>query len=182
MNIGVVRLGTFTSVTRAFERLGRGTELVAPGAFYAGPLVFPGQGKWDSVLSAIKDGDFIEKNLHGAYPYLGICMGMQMLFEKSEEGPEAGVCRYQGAVKRLPKGRLPHMGWNLVGGHAYYYFCHTYYCEVRAEMKTESTTYEGFEFTASMRDGPLWACQFHPEKSQLAGAEFLSAWLKECAV
>ena len=178
--VGIVRLGNFLSVVRAFERLGRKTLVIDPKDDYRGPLVLPGQGNWNHVLETIGE-KLVETNIRGhQYPYLGICMGLEVLFEASEEGSSPGVSALKGVVKKIPGNRrLPHMGWNLVGESEYYYFCHSYYCEPREPLWAKTTTYEGFEFPVLIEKGALWATQFHPEKSQKSGERFLESWIKQ---
>ena len=125
-------------------------------------------------------------------PFLGICLGMQLLFEGSEEGGgRKGLGVLSGRCRRFPddmtategervrKLKIPHMGWNEVqpsGEH--YYFVHSYYVDAeRSEDVMWSTTYGDVTFAAAVRRDNIYGCQFHPEKSQQAGLRFLRAFL-----
>jgi len=134
-------------------------------------------GLVDAVKSAAVSGK----------PFLGICLGMQILFERSEE--DGGVdCLgiLPGQVRRFPAVpgfKVPEIGWNSVSfsdcaeaGSKEYYFVHSYYAEL-CPWTAGVTEYAGVKFTAMVRKGSLWACQFHPEKSGRLGLELIKEWL-----
>jgi imidazole glycerol-phosphate synthase subunit HisH len=148
-------------------------------------------------LRAVGGDQIIAKRLAGARPVLGICVGMQVLFETGEEHGEhtEGVGCWPGVVQRLTAPVLPHMGWNVVvappatrllagiGADEMFYFVHSYavlqapaWGVAPAEPLTGWTRH-GTDFVALVEDGPLMATQFHPEKSGDAGAALLANWL-----
>lgn len=184
--------GNLTSVRLAFERLGVAVKVTtdAVEAARAERIVFPGVGSAASGMAGLKrygfDGLLKEAFLLGK-PILGICLGMQMLFERSEEdGGVEGLGLLKGEVKsfynrRLPGMKIPHMGWNSVrqaiphpifDGIAQdeaFYFVHSFY----ADGEALGTTDYGFEFTSAAGIGSLFATQFHPERSGDAGLRML---------
>ena len=141
-------------------------------------VVFPGVGAFGAVMSAIKKNnlqDVIIKSARGLKPFLGICVGMQVLFEDSEENlEEKGLGIFKGKVVRFKKAKtIPHIGWNDSNGKKYY-FVHSYY--VIPEDKNiiyAETEYDGENFTSVIKKDNLLAVQFHPEKSGDAGLELL---------
>ncbi|MDQ3264160.1 MAG: imidazole glycerol phosphate synthase subunit HisH [Myxococcota bacterium] len=127
----------------------------------------------DPVRAAVADGMAV----------FGICLGMQLLFDRSEEGPGPGLGLIAGDVVRLRTQRLPHMGWNEVsGGHGWAYFAHSFVCLPKDPSVVQTwSTHEGVGFAATVRAGRVGGAQFHPEKSGAAGAAFLRAQLQELA-
>lgn len=186
-------LGNLRSVARAFERAGARVSVSAqPSAIRtADCVVVPGQGAFRDCARALNGalGDSIRECIDRRVPYLGICLGMQMLFEASEEAPgEKGLAVFPGKVVRFPTAeglKVPHMGWNnvrsshsLVGDGEFYYFVHSYYC-VPADAGLVAATVEyGRSVCAAIATENLFACQFHPEKSQDAGATLIAKFLK----
>ena len=185
-------LGNLHSVAQAFERAGAHPTITSEAAEAAAAerLVVPGQGAF-----AEGAGDAIRAFLETGRPYLGICLGMQLLFERSDEAPgAAGLGAIAGEVRRFPADRedeagrrlkVPHMGWSVVrGAHplledgAWYYFVHSYYCVPDDPALTVGTADYGGPFCAALARGPLFACQFHPEKSQRRGARLLTRFLE----
>ena len=132
--------------------------------------------------------------LRSGRPYFGICIGMQLLFERSEENPEArGLDVFPGRVRRFadrPGLKLPHMGWNATrrgpaGGVAlggipdgFFYFIHSYYADPARPDDVALTSEHGQPFCAAVARDNVFACQFHPEKSQAAGLALLRAFAK----
>lgn len=192
--------GNLRSVARALERAGATVEVSAdPDRVRAADrLVVPGQGAFGDCARALESGlgEAIAEHIGRDRPYLGVCLGMQLLFESSEEAPGVrGLGVLRGTVRRFasdlvdpdePGRRLkvPHMGWSEVeGAHAllpergYFYFVHSYYCEpADASIEAGSADYGG-RFCAAVARGALFACQFHPEKSQAAGARLLARFV-----
>jgi glutamine amidotransferase len=193
--------GNLRSAQRALARVGADAEVTAdPAAAYdADGLVVPGVGAFAACMAGLRGigGDqVITKRLGDARPVLGICVGMQVLFEAGVEHGErtAGVGCWPGVVGRLAAPVLPHMGWNTVvppAGSALlagldpdtmFYFVHSYAArDVPAQsgqgpLVTWAT--HGQPFVAAVEDGPLTATQFHPEKSGDAGAQLLANWLE----
>lgn len=191
--------GNVPSVKRALERLGAEVELAetAEAIRAAKALVLPGVGHCTALTRAL-DSKGLREPLTSAIaagvPFLGICLGLQALYEKSEEAPEeTGLGVLAGSVKRLPEAvKLPHMGWNqvratkecsLLAGipsEAYFYFAHSY--AVPAGGADEAAICEhGARFVAVAERGNLFAVQFHPEKSGEAGAKLLGNFLRRAA-
>ncbi|AIG64395.1 hypothetical protein CATYP_07095 [Corynebacterium atypicum] len=194
--------GNIRSASRALERAGAQVELTVDPqrALATDGLVVPGVGAFAACMSGlerVKGPRIIGQRLAGGRPVLGICVGMQVLFEASEEGGDAHGCgQWPGTVERLKAPVLPHMGWNTVSvdpgsamfagvAEEYFYFVHSF--GVRAwELETDGLTraplvhwadYAGERFVAAVENGPLWATQFHPEKSGEAGARLLRNWV-----
>jgi imidazole glycerol-phosphate synthase subunit HisH len=196
--------GNLRSAQRALQRVGAAAEISADPAVAVGAdgLVVPGVGAFAACMAGLRavGGDqIIAKRLAGARPVLGICVGMQVLFETGEEHDEqtAGVGCWPGVVQMLTAPVLPHMGWNLVaappatrllagiGADEMFYFVHSYAVleppgrGVAPGEPLTGWTRHGVDFVALVEDGPLMATQFHPEKSGDAGAALLANWLEE---
>lgn len=197
--------GNVHSALRALERVGAQVELTADrGAVLAADgLVVPGVGAFSACahgLEAVRGGELVGRRLAGGRPVLGICVGMQILFDGSTEpysmGTRAGLGEWPGAVERLPAAVVPHMGWNTVDvpsgtqlfagvEHERFYFVHSYAVQ-RWTLDPTGTVFvpprvtwaeHGVPFVAAVENGPLSATQFHPEKSGDAGAQLLSNWV-----
>ncbi|MBA2639106.1 MAG: imidazole glycerol phosphate synthase subunit HisH [Nocardioidaceae bacterium] len=195
--------GNVRSAVRALARAGAEVSLSADPARAqaAGGLVVPGVGAFASVMAAmgaVHGARVVERRLAGGRPVLGICVGMQVLFA---EGAEHGVVtpgmgQWPGRVERLQAPIVPHMGWNTVDpavgsrmfagvGAERFYFVHSYACrhwglspsEQLAAPPVTWTSYGDGRFVSAVENGPLWATQFHPEKSGDAGATLLRNWL-----
>jgi imidazole glycerol-phosphate synthase subunit HisH len=190
-------LGNLASVERALIQVGSATQITddPDKVATARIVVFPGQGAFgnttDSIISGAM-GEALRMVIQRGDPFLGICLGMQLLFEGSEEGGgRKGLGVLQGRCKRFPDNmtategdqvrnlKIPHMGWNEVqpaGEH--YYFVHSYYVDAdKSEDVMWSSTYGDITFAAAVRRDNIYGCQFHPEKSQQAGLRFLRAFL-----
>ena len=182
--------GNLTSVRNAFAALGVETVTTRDPAVVAaaGRVVFPGVGAAGSAMSNLASSGLLEPVRAAALsgrPFLGICLGMQILFSHSDE--DGGVdCLgvFNGRVKRFPDVsgfKVPEIGWNTVeglceGSAPEYYFVHSYHAEIVPET-AGVTEYAGVKFTAMARRGRLWACQFHPEKSGRVGLDLIRSWL-----
>ena len=199
--------GNVRSAVRALERVGADVELTADPDDIAGAdgLVVPGVGAFASVmdqLRAVGAPRLIDRRLAGGRPVLGICVGMQVMFDSSTEhaGPgrsSQGLGQWPGTVERLRAEVVPHMGWSLVRPPAgtvlfdgvedeRFYFVHSYAAKTdpavllgpgpsRPPLTTWAT--HGEDFVAAVENGALAATQFHPEKSGDAGARLLRNWL-----
>jgi len=185
--------GNLGSVVKALGRVGAEAVITEdPGVVArARALIIPGDGAFaDAMASPGRLGlvPAIRAHLEAGRPFLGICLGYQLLFTESEEfGQARGLDLIPGAVRRFPKGlKVPHMGWNQVEhagdipilegipSGAYFYFVHSYYPEPRdATLRTATCTY-GVRFPAVLAAGALFATQFHPEKSQGWGLRLLA--------
>ena len=197
MKLGILDYGggNLRSVINAFKHLGRGSSLVtAPGHFDSiDLLVFPGQGAFGDAARQMNESGLLlplRAWLKSQRPYLGICLGYQLLFESSEENPGVeGLCAFEGTVPRFtprPGLKIPHMGWNTarfvdpalplwrgLGAEAAFYFVHSYYPVPRdASLAACLTDYAG-EFVSGIVADNLVAVQFHPEKSQAIGLGIL---------
>jgi len=185
-------------VAKAFERAGASAELSSdPDVLLrADRLVMPGQGAFKECAHALAGeiGDAVRSWIGSGRPYLGICLGMQALFESSEEAPgQKGLGIFPGTVQRFAsdlrdtQGRrlkVPHIGWNQIeSAHPvfengeWYYFVHSYYCVPRDESLVAATTDYGRPFCSAIAQDNVLACQFHPEKSQHAGARLIARFL-----
>ena len=154
----------------------------------ADAIVLPGVGNFGPASTNLKPfAEPIRKALEEEVPMLGSCLGMQLLFERSEESPEEGLGLLKGWVRRFQgELKVPHMGWNTIKAArespllegipegAYFYFVHSYFPEPAEADITLAVTDYGGEFTSIVESGPLYGCQFHPEKSGSAGAKLLS--------
>jgi glutamine amidotransferase len=196
--------GNLRSAQRALARAGADAEVTADQrtALDADGLVVPGVGAFAACMSGLRAAggeQVIAKRLAARRPVLGICVGMQVLFEAGVEHGQrtAGCGCWPGVVERLTAPVLPHMGWNSVrppagsrllaglGGEQMFYFVHSYAVlqappafrpGAAAPLVTWAT--HGQPFVAAVEDGPLAATQFHPEKSGDAGAVLLANWLE----
>ena len=199
--------GNLRSAVRAVERAGAEAELTGDldTAMNADGLLVPGVGAYEACmrgLRAIRGERIIARRLSGGRPVLGICVGMQILFERGvEHGVETEGCgEWPGVVERLQAPIVPHMGWNTVevpaGSELFdgaererFYFVHSYGVRdwtLVTNDRTEAplvtwTEYGGDRFVAAVENGPLWATQFHPEKSGDAGAVLLRNWVRSLA-
>jgi glutamine amidotransferase len=195
--------GNLRSAVRAVERAGAEVVLTSDAgvAAEADGLLVPGVGAFESCMQGLRAVDgvrIIERRLIAGRPVLGICVGMQILFaEGIEHGVRTEGCgEWPGVIERLQAPIVPHMGWNTVepdpgsrmfAGLAdeHFYFVHSYGLRdwvltrppalVQAEVTWAS--YGDERFVAAVEDGPLWATQFHPEKSGDAGMHLLQNWL-----
>lgn len=155
-------------------------------ALSADALVLPGVGAFGPAAAALPDDrSELDAALDAGLPCLGICLGMQLLFDGSEEAPGAGIGAIPGRVRRLEAPRVPHMGWNSVeteGADPIFdgtdgpivYYANSYVCEpAAADVTIGRTTYDGVTFTSAVRRGNVWGLQFHPEKSSTVGQQII---------
>jgi glutamine amidotransferase len=184
--------GNLGSVDNAFERLGLEAAVTQDGRVVdaADAVVLPGDGAFHDAMANLDTLALLpalRRALDGRRPFLGICLGYQLLFSESEEfGEGRGLDVIPGVVRRFPPGRkIPHMGWNQVrhGGRlrlfegipedAYFYFVHSYYPVITDGDQGIAWCEYGIPFAAAIERGPIWATQFHPEKSQRWGLRLL---------
>ena len=171
-------MGNLRSVAKALEAAGAEVSLAGdPGAAAgAGGLCVPGQGIFGRCMTALARSGFdelIRDWIGSERPFLGICLGMQVLFDSSEEGSVPGLGILPGEVRRLPAGvTVPHIGWNTVGD-TYYYFDHSFAAYPADPAVVAGWADHGNRFAAMVRAPGLLGVQFHPEKSGAAGLEIV---------
>jgi glutamine amidotransferase len=170
--------GNLRSVQNTLDEIGCEYTLIrdSAGLRAATKILLPGVGHFGQMMRALDDlgvRDTLCQRIAAGVPYFGICLGLQALFEQSEEAPEVrGLGIFPGVVRRFPlEARVPHMGWNQAGAD-YYYFAHSYYVP-ETEMAVEVCTYAGIRFTAVLRNQKVLGVQFHPEKSAAAGLKIV---------
>ena len=149
-------------------------------------LVLPGVGGFGPAAERLEPGRAaIASALQRGLPAIGVCLGMQLLFDASDEGPGRGVGYFPGKVTRLAARRVPHMGWNQVEGALMLdaaYFAHSYVCRAADPGDVVGwTTHEGDRFPSAVRRGRVLGVQFHPEKSSRPGLEVLRRFIREVA-
>ncbi len=192
-------MGNLRSVQKAFERIGRKAVISCDRQKISGAslAVLPGVGAFDAAMGNLGRLGLIEpikKYITSGRPFLGLCLGLQVLFESSEEGGAEGLGLLKGRVKKFGAGaglKIPHMGWNRVkrgGGpcsrqsgkifkgikdESYFYFVHSFYVEPDYESIISGATLYGKEFASCVLCGNIFATQFHPEKSQENGLKLL---------
>jgi len=184
--------GNLHSLAKALERVGAVVRVESdPVAALDTPaLVLPGVGAFGAAAERLAPGrDAMRAALAGGLPCLGVCLGMQLLFEGSDEGAGRGLGLIPGRVRELRTQRRPHMGWNdvePVAGAAgvpapalLAYFAHSFVCEpADPSCVVATTTHEHDCFAAAVRHSRTFGVQFHPEKSGPAGLALLAAWLE----
>ena len=191
--------GNVTSVERALQRLGAASQRSSSPECIAKAeaLLLPGVGHYAALIRALDERglrapllDAIQRGV----PFLGVCLGLQALYESSEEAPElAGLKVFQGSVLSLPATvKLPHMGWNQlkltrssrllegISADAYFYFAHSY-AATCPNLEAVARCNHGMEFAAVIEKQNIFAVQFHPEKSAEAGAQLLRNFLRLAA-
>ena len=148
-------------------------------------LVLPGVGAFGAAAARLAPGrEAMREAVDQGLPCLGICLGMQLMFEGSDEGPGEGLGLFRGRATRLSSRRVQHIGWNSVEGGetglSSVYYANSYACRPERPEEVQAwTEYEGDRFPAVVRRGKLLGVQFHPEKSSSAGVRFLQSFLRE---
>ena len=182
-------MGNLRSVSKALEAAGASVSVTSAASEIqaSDALCVPGQGIFGRCMT-----NLTQRNLTGLIadwiarerPYLGICLGMQVLFSASEEGTgeeeagHEGMKIFDGVVKRLPtQVRVPHMGWNEVDGE-YFYFDHSYAVHPADGSIVSGWCEHGDRFAARIESGSVLGVQFHPEKSAAAGIDLLRGWVE----
>jgi len=195
-------MGNLRSVSKALEHVAPGARVTVtsdPLAVAAADrVVFPGQGAMPDCMREMEARGLRPAVLAAAQtkPFLGICIGLQMLFDSSDEGDVRGLAVFAGRVRRFPRGamrdqaglrlKVPHMGWNRVRqrqAHPLwsgiedgerFYFVHSYYAEAEDPNIVSGVSEHGLPFTCAVARDNIFAVQFHPEKSHAAGLRLLS--------
>lgn len=195
-------MGNLHSVKKAFEKVANGSCAIEISAdadtiASASRVVFPGQGAMPDCAASLKASGLGEALLQAARekPFLGICIGQQMLFEHSEEGNTSALGLLPGSVRRLPTAangdrlKIPHMGWNTVHPNAahplwqgitpgsHFYFVHSYYTAPANAAHSAAYTEYGLRFSSAVARDNIFALQCHPEKSAQNGLQLLQNFL-----
>ena len=191
-------MGNLGSVQKALAYLGYDSEITNDPArvIDADGVVLPGVGAIGAAMESLKSKG-LDKVVHEyiatGKPFLGICLGMQMLFDTSEESfggePVKGLSVLPGKVVKFPSDmglKIPQIGWNelnsrceIIPDKEYVYFVHSYYCVPDKIQDVAATVNYGIEYCCSVRRDNVFACQFHPEKSGEAGLAILNRWAKQ---
>lgn len=190
-------VGNLRSVEKALQYIGLEAEITSDPERVrsASAVILPGVGAYSVGMDNLRKYgmvDAVKETVADNKPFLGICLGMQLLFEYSREGGERveGLGLLPGAIKLLPNGdglKVPHMGWNSLKTYddllfkglpdnPYVYFVHSYYLDVGDKAVIAAKCDYGITFTAAVRRGNVCATQFHPEKSGEVGLKILKNW------
>ena len=185
--------GNIRSVQKALEECGASARITADSEdiIAADGVVFPGQGACDSSMRSIRERglfDVVRQSIDSGKPFLGVCLGLQLLLESSEEGDEPCLAILKGRTKRLPPAKteqvglkIPHMGWNSVSlpvqhpvfegipDDSHFYFVHSYYADPEDKDVVAGVTNYGIDFCSAVAWDNVAAVQFHPEKSGAVG-------------
>ena len=191
--------GNIKSVEKAIQFLGEEVVITRNPEEILGAdcVILPGVGAFGEAMEKLHNYGLIpviQEVVRRKIPFLGICLGLQLLFEKSEESPGVeGLGILQGEIKRIPDKdglKIPHIGWNSltypnqgrlykgITEDSYVYFVHSYYLEAKEPEIVMAVTEYGTYIHASVEKGNVFACQFHPEKSSSVGLKILENFLK----
>ncbi len=186
--------GNIKSVEKAFQALGQDVVVTRDKdtILRAEGVILPGVGAFGDAMKKLEDYDLVNtiyKVVEAKTPFLGICLGLQLMFEESEETPGVkGLGLLKGKIVRIPDGeglKIPHIGWNNLSypnaGRLYkdipedsfVYFVHSYYLQAEEPEIVKATTEYGVTIHASVEKENVFACQFHPEKSSAVGMKIL---------
>lgn len=184
--------GNIHSIAKALEHVGGSVRVTdaASVVAQAGAVVLPGVGSGGSAMARMRErglDDAIREATQAGKPFLGICLGMQLLAEHHDEGETPGLGLFSGEVRRIPHGpKIPHMGWNqiqplheslpifeAIPRDAYFYFAHSYYVEPRDQQGVAALTDYGSPYCSVIVTEQVWGTQFHPEKSGAIGLRLL---------
>jgi imidazole glycerol phosphate synthase glutamine amidotransferase subunit len=198
--IGVIDYGAgnLGSVMNALRRLS------VPARFVSGPeelslsyspfekIIFPGDGHFASAMASLEKSGYdtaIKEWIQADKPFLGICIGLQLLFDTSEEAPQAqGLSFISGTVRRFPGRKVPQIGWNQtyakpktvmfrdIGNNSFFYYIHSFYAKPADNSVCAAETEYYLRYCCAVERGALCAVQFHPEKSGAAGLALLKNW------
>jgi glutamine amidotransferase len=190
-------MGNLRSVQKAIEKIGASAGVTSDPAVLdnARGIILPGVGAFGDAMDTLQARGLVEpvlRQVEAAKPLLGICLGMQLLFDESEEmGRHKGLGLLPGQVLRFPEGELkvPHIGWNQlekvhgsllegVNEGAFAYFVHSYYVEPSEADDVLATTEYGLTFASVVGRDRIWGAQFHPEKSQDVGMQLLTNYAR----
>lgn len=191
--------GNLSSVKKALDYLGAESEITQDRdkILSASHIILPGVGSFGDAMKSMEERnlvDTVKEEAESGKPFLGICLGLQLLFESSEESPGVkGLGLLKGRIVTIPRDmglKVPHIGWNSVSlkqkdgifqgieDNSYFYFVHSYYLKDADENEVAGTTQYGVPIQCAVQRGNLSATQFHPEKSSKAGLKLLENFLK----
>lgn len=193
--------GNIRSIEKALEHVGAVVEVTDDPTVVANAqaVVLPGVGSGGAAMARMRQrglDDAIRQATQQGKPFLGICLGMQLLADHHAEGEVDGLGLFRGEVRRIPHGpKIPHMGWNQVRPlhaglpifasipeDAYFYFAHSYYVEPQDQQGVAAVTDYGSPYCSVIVTERVWGTQFHPEKSGGVGLQLLKnfvKWVKE---
>jgi glutamine amidotransferase len=185
--------GNLRSIRRALETNGAETVITSDPEVVrtADAVVLPGVGHAGHAIGEIDRRGLtpaIRETVESGKPFLGICVGMQVLFEHQQEGDTQGFGFLKGNVREIEGAtKLPHIGWNQIStgqpddgiDQGYFYFVHSFVAEPTDAADVAATSSYGEEFPVLVKSDNIWGTQFHPEKSGPAGVEFLASWVNE---
>jgi len=202
INYGAGNLG---SVMNALKRLSvparfvSGADELAPGSTPFERIIFPGDGHFATAMASLSKSGYdraIREWIQADRPFLGICIGLQLLFDSSEEAPPVngvevkGLSVIPGTVRRFPGRKLPQIGWNQtearpdsklfrgISEKSFFYYIHSYYADPKDDSACAAEAEYYLRYCSAVERGALAAVQFHPEKSGAAGLALLSNWIK----
>ena len=190
--------GNIKSVEKALVYLGKEAKITKDRdeILASEKVILPGVGSFGDAMKRLRDAK-LDKTIYDVVdnriPFLGICLGLQLLYESSDESPGVlGLGLLKGTVNRIPEAeglKIPHMGWNSLdiregatlfrglASNPYVYFVHSYYLNARQEEEVAATTYYSALIHASVEKDNIYACQFHPEKSGTVGLKILENFI-----
>ncbi len=189
--------GNIRSIEKALEHVGATVQVTDDPAVVAEAraVVLPGVGSGGAAMARMSErglDEAIRQATRQGKPFLGICLGMQLLADHHAEGEVNGLGLFRGEVRRIPRGpKIPHMGWNqvtpLIAGlpifvnipsDAYFYFAHSYYVEPQDQRGVAGVTDYGSPYCSVIATEQVWGTQFHPEKSGAVGLQLLKNFVK----
>jgi len=186
-------IGNLHSIRKALEQAGAETEIISDmnRLEFSQCIVFPGVGAFGEAMGKLSPvRNILSDRFNDGVPALGICLGMQILFENSEESPLGGIGFIGGAVRKLDADRVPQMGWNNVvferddpifrgvPENVQFYFANSYGCYPTEEVSLGMTTYGKSSFSSVIRKRNVFGFQYHPEKSSVAGLRIISNFVE----
>ncbi len=198
--IGIIDYGAgnLHSIKNALDYLGLKNRLIKDekGLKNIERIILPGVGAFGAAITKLKKMGLLERLiewLNADKPYLGICLGLQLLFESSEEAEGvSGFGIFKGRMRKFQMSKIPQIGWNSVEvikpspifksqrKKVYFYFLHSYYLDTPEEEIVLGRTEYGISYPSVINKGNIYAVQFHPEKSGKAGLDLLKRWVELC--